>query len=101
MKMVGRARLTYEELNTVVIEVEAVINSRPLSYVRADDLDQPLTPVNLLTGRRLLSLLDAAGYQDIEEDFNITSNHLTIDSRTLTGSSMNFGNGGGRSICRS
>ena len=76
-KMVGRARLTYEELNTVVIEVEAVINSRPLSYVTADDLDQPLIPVHLLTGRRLLSLPDAVGYQDIEEDFNITSNHLT------------------------
>ena len=65
-KMVGRARLTYEELNTVVIEVEAVINSRPLSYVTADDLDQPLTPAHLLTGRRLLSLPDAVGYHDIE-----------------------------------
>ena len=60
-----------------MIEVEAVINSRPLSYVTADDLDQPLTPVHLLTGQRLLSLPDAVGYQDIEEDFNITSNHFT------------------------
>ena len=37
-KMIGRAKLTYDELVTAVIEVESVINSRPLSYVTQDDL---------------------------------------------------------------
>ena len=73
-KMVGRARLTYEELNTVVIEVEAVINSRPLSYMTADDIEQPLTPAHLIAGRRLLSLPDPVCHED---DFEISANHLT------------------------
>ena len=32
------------------------MNSRPLTYVNAEDMDEPLTPSHLVTGRRLLSL---------------------------------------------
>ena len=57
-RVISHARLTFDELVTVVIEVEATLNSRPLSYVSPDDLDEPLTPAHLLTGRRLTSLPD-------------------------------------------
>ena len=50
-KVVGRSRLYYDELITVVTEIEAVINSRPLTYLSADDLDEPLTPSHFLCGR--------------------------------------------------
>ncbi|XP_067016654.1 uncharacterized protein [Acropora muricata] len=59
-KTLGRARLTYEELLTVLTEVECILNSRPLTYLYPDDLKEPLTPSHLISGRRLLSLPDAS-----------------------------------------
>lgn len=66
-KMIGRAKLSYEELLTVLIEVEMVINSRPISYVTSSDLEEPLTPSHLLTGRRLLSLPDNLCYSQLAD----------------------------------
>ena len=57
-KVIGNSQLTYEELLTAVIEVEAMLNLQPLNYLAPDDLDEPLTPSHLLTGRRILSLPD-------------------------------------------
>ena len=57
-KSLRRASLTYNELSTLVTEIEAVLNSRPLTYVSTDDLEEPLTPCHLLLGYRVLSLPD-------------------------------------------
>ena len=57
-KMIERAKLTYDELVAAVTEVEAINNSRPLSYILLDDMDEPFTPAHLFVGHRLLSLLD-------------------------------------------
>ena len=57
-RQLGNARLTYEEFMTVLTEVEAVLNSRPLTYVYAEDVEEPLTPSHLLIGEILLTLRD-------------------------------------------
>lgn len=57
-RVIGRARLSYEELSTVLCEVEAILNSRPLSFVSTEDLDEPLTPSHLMMGHRLTSIPD-------------------------------------------
>lgn len=57
-KTIGNAWLTYDELMTSVIEVEMILNSRPLSYVSSEDIEEPLTPSHLLVGYRVLSLSD-------------------------------------------
>ena len=57
-KILGRARLTYEELLTVLVEVECILNSRPLTYMYPDEIGEPLTPSHLISGRRMLSLPD-------------------------------------------
>ena len=43
-KIVGQTRLMYDDLVTVVTEIEMILNSRPLSFVSSEDLDEPLTP---------------------------------------------------------
>ena len=55
-KAIGKTSLTYDELLTLVTEVEAVLNSRPLTYVSSEDTDEPLTPSHLLVGYRVPSL---------------------------------------------
>ena len=47
-KTIGGAILTYEELLTVVVEVESILNCRPLSYVSSEDPEKPLAPSHLL-----------------------------------------------------
>ena len=36
-KVIGRAYLNFEELRTLLVEVEALLNARPLTYVQEDD----------------------------------------------------------------
>ncbi|XP_030579763.1 uncharacterized protein LOC115776287 [Archocentrus centrarchus] len=56
-KVLGRASLSFEEMTTILTEVEATLNSRPLTFV-SNNLDepQPLTPAHFLVGKRLTSL---------------------------------------------
>ncbi len=43
-KSVGRNCLPYDELLTLIVEVEAVLNSRHLTYISSEDMEEPLTP---------------------------------------------------------
>ena len=98
-KVIGRARLKYEELLTVIIEVEAIVNSRPLSYVSPNDLEEPLTPSHLLVGCQLTSLPDHTQYeQEPDEDFKTSPEMLTRRWRFLM-FCRNSGSDGSKSIC--
>ena len=53
-KTLGRAFVTLKQLETIVTEIEAMLNDRPLTYVSPDLSDpEPLTPSHLLYGRRI------------------------------------------------
>ena len=47
-KILANARLYYEELLTVVTEVESILNSRPISYVYTEETDEPICNCNIL-----------------------------------------------------
>ena len=53
-KVLGKNCVTLETLQTVITEIEATLNDRPLTYVSSDLTDPgPLTPSHLLHGRRI------------------------------------------------
>ncbi|XP_037825809.1 uncharacterized protein LOC119613826 [Lucilia sericata] len=54
-RTIGEAKLTYEEMSTLLIQIEAVLNSRPLVALNNDEPGQfdALTPGHFLIGRPL------------------------------------------------
>ena len=78
------ARLTYDELLTALVEVEMVLNSRSLTVVSADDLEEPLTPSHLIIGHRLRDVPDLQCINvDPDEEFELDSDVATKRARYL------------------
>ena len=66
------AYLTLEEFLTILKEIEAVLNSRHLTY-SYDELGEPLTPSTLILGKRLLTVPDKVDFKDKLEEENSES----------------------------
>lgn len=57
IKVTGNARLTYEQLYTLLRQIEAVLNSRPLTALSTDPNDlYALTPAHFLVGDSLVAI---------------------------------------------
>ena len=69
-KVVANARLTFEELQMLLSEVEAIVNNRPLTYVYEDNVETCLTP-NLMLFGRALSLTNSESVGVSQELFTI------------------------------
>lgn len=76
-KVLGRASVNLTTLQTIVVEIEAILNDRPLTHVSSDVIDEePLTPAHLLYGRRITARPHIRVGQDeiIDPDFNQKGN---------------------------
>lgn len=73
-KVLGRATLGFDELNTILVEIEAVINSRPITYVYDDEesISYPLTPSDLIYGRRITCTPNASHYEIVSTNPSLT-----------------------------
>ena len=77
-KVLGNARLSFDELLTVMSEVEATLNSRPLTYDYDIPGEEVLTPAHLMYGRRLTTL---PGSQEVEEDISCRKRYRHVNER--------------------
>ena len=80
-KVVGKARLSYDELITILVEVEATLNSRSISYLSSEDFEEPLTPSHLLIGRRVVTLPDVEATCEGDPDFGDIDTRVDLTRR--------------------
>ena len=57
IKVLGCSTLNFDQLNTLLVEVEGIVNSRPLTYVEDDTsgMSYVLSPSHLIYGRKITS----------------------------------------------
>jgi hypothetical protein len=79
-KVLGRARIDLDELNTITAEVEATLNDRPITYFSDGE---PLTPAHLMHGRLLRTL--PRPLEDEDATFQIRENtkQRNLENRTF------------------
>ena len=73
-KVIGRSILRYDELNTLLIEVEGIVNSRPISYVYDDSegVSYALTPAHLIYGRRITTVPSDTHFEIVSTNQSLT-----------------------------
>ena len=65
-KTLGKTSFDFYELQTVLSQIELILNSRPLGVLFDDDLEQILTPNHLLFGRKL-NLVNSSSTHPVKE----------------------------------
>lgn len=69
-RIVGKAHLIFEELQTILCEIEAILNSRPITQLSSDPNDlNYLSPGHFLIG----TALNSVPYPDLS---NLNENRL-------------------------
>lgn len=73
-KVLGRTTLNFDQLNTLLVEVEGVINSRPLTYVEDDTsgASYVLSPSHLIYGRKITSAPNDSHFEVISSNDTLT-----------------------------
>ena len=65
-RTIGKAQLTWAELEEVLLDIEIILNNRPLTYIE-EEIDYPiLTPNSLILGRDV-NFPDAAPHESESE----------------------------------
>eukprot|EP00794_Sanderia_malayensis_P019296 gene19296-biopygen16176 len=88
-KVLGNAKLSFDELQTVLVEIESTLNSRPLTYQYDELGEQVLTPSHLIFGRRLATLSEQ---YEISMNPDDEQNSLSRRFDYLTGKLTHFWN---------
>lgn len=73
-KVLGQTTLNFDQPNTLLVEVERVINSRPLTYVEDDTsgTSYVLSPSHLIYGRKITSASNGSHFEVISTNDTLT-----------------------------
>ncbi len=75
-RMLGRSKLSYDEMRTCLAGVAATINNRPLTVVTEDNLDlRPLTPAMFIRSHSCGSLPDLTNAEQLREAYRKMKEH--------------------------
>ena len=74
LKIVGHAFLSFEEMRTLLIEIEGTLNNRPLMYVYDDEqgISYLLTPSSLIYGRTIATTASDKQYEILSTNQALT-----------------------------
>ena len=84
-KTVGRSTLTFEEMRTLLVEIECTLNDRPLTYPydEIEGISQPLTPADLIYGRQIVETANGRHFEVISTAQSLTK-RARYQARLLT-----------------
>ena len=69
-KVNGKSKLSYEELEIVLIQIESIVNSRPLTFITTEEVCEPLTLSHLIYGKQLISAINNEYIDDTTFDIS-------------------------------
>ena len=73
-KVIGRTSLSFDELRTLIVEIEGLLNARPITYVYDDTeaISYPLAPSHLVYGRRITTSPNTQHYEVVSTHKSLT-----------------------------
>ena len=93
-KSLGRTILNFDQMNTLLVEIEGILNSRPLTYVEDDTggVGYTLSPSHLIYGRRITGNPNSSHFEVVSTNETLTKRdraHNTSYSNSLLNGARN------------
>lgn len=73
-KSIGRSTVTYDELATILTEIESIINARPITYLYDDQesVSYALSPSHLIYGRMITTMPNSSHFEIVSTNTTLT-----------------------------
>ena len=82
--MIGVKRLTFVELQTLILEIEVILNNRPLCADYDGDMEDVLTPNHMVFGKRLELSNENENEIKLSSNVEMFTKHHSVKKDALT-----------------